>query len=89
MQMISARDRDCFVRLNVDIRSDLQWWHKFMEQWNDIGLLLSPDREVVILPQATGAVGRSIAPTAAGFSGSGTMSQDNGILFKKNCYPSC
>ena len=57
-----------------------------MEQWNDIGLLLSPDREVVILPQATGAVGRSVAHT--GFSGSGTVSQDNGILLKKNCYPS-
>ena len=49
-----------FIRLNAEIRSDLQWWHKFMEQWNRIGLLPNLKMELITLETvhlATGDVG--------------------------------
>ena len=30
---MSVWDRDRFIRLNADIRSDLLWWHNFIETW--------------------------------------------------------
>ena len=47
--MTSVQEWDHFIRLNIEICSDLQWWHKFMEQWNRIGLLPNPKRELITL----------------------------------------
>ena len=45
--MTTVKDRDRFVRLNAEIRSDLCWWSEFMTNWNEIGIIRSPDQEVV------------------------------------------
>ena len=45
--MTTVKDRDRFVRLNAEIRSDLCWWSEFMTNWNGIGIIRSPDQEVV------------------------------------------
>ena len=47
--MTSVRDRDRFIRLNADIRSDLLWWHTFIETWNGVGILQDPTQEVIII----------------------------------------
>ena len=31
--MASVQDRNRFVRLNAEMRSDLCWWHKFLSKW--------------------------------------------------------
>ena len=46
--MTSVWDRDRFIRLNADIRSDLLWWHTFIETWNGVGILQDPTQEVII-----------------------------------------
>ena len=47
--MTTVKDRDRFVRLNAEIRSDLYWWSEFMVGWNGVGMIASPDQEVVVL----------------------------------------
>ena len=42
--MSSVKERDHFVRLGADVRSDLMWWQHFLESWNGIGIL--PNREM-------------------------------------------
>lgn len=37
--MSAAKKRDHFVRLGCDVRSDLTWWHKFLDAWNGVGIL--------------------------------------------------
>ena len=41
--MSSVKGRDHFVRLGVDVRSDLMWWQLFLETWNGIGILLNSE----------------------------------------------
>ena len=31
-----------FVRLNAMFRSDLMWWHLFLDSWNGIGMMDNP-----------------------------------------------
>ena len=45
----TAKDRDRFMRLNAEIRSDLYWRSEFMIGWNGVGMIASPDQEVVVL----------------------------------------
>ena len=47
--MTTVKDRDRFVPLNAEIRSDLYWWSEFMVGWNGVGMIASPDQEVVVL----------------------------------------
>ena len=35
----TVRELDYFVRLDTGFRSDLLWWHTFMEHWNGLSLL--------------------------------------------------
>ena len=42
-EIAKVRNRNCHVQFNQEIVSDLLWWHKFLEQWNGIGML--PDME--------------------------------------------
>ena len=37
-----------FTRLNKEFKSDLAWWHAFVQQWNGFSVLLPPN-----LPQTT------------------------------------
>ena len=37
--MSMAKRRDHFVRLGSDVRSDLTWWHNFLDTWNGVGIL--------------------------------------------------
>lgn len=47
--MTSVQDRDRFVRLNAEIRSDLCWWHEFLETWNGVGILQNDEMDTVSL----------------------------------------
>ena len=51
---------DHFIRLNEEARSDLEWWHRFAEAWNDISMLSSLNKQhpiVVITSDASGTWG--------------------------------
>jgi hypothetical protein len=37
----SRRDLDHWIRLNQEFKSDLYWWHTYLEQWNGVSLLAS------------------------------------------------
>ena len=39
---LSVKSRGCFVRLNTDFRSDVQWWCLFLEGWSEIDILPNP-----------------------------------------------
>ena len=47
--MTTVKDRDRFVRLNAEIRSDLYWWSEFMVSWNGVGMITNPDQAGVDL----------------------------------------
>ena len=33
----------------AEIRSDLLWWHRFLDKWNGVGILPTPNMEVIHL----------------------------------------
>ena len=37
--MESAKHPDHWVRLNAGFRSDLLWWHLFLDTWNGVSIL--------------------------------------------------
>ena len=47
--MTAVKDRDRFVRLNAEIRSDLYWWSEFVANWNGVGIIMNPDQVLVNL----------------------------------------
>ena len=53
--MTTAKRRDHFVWLGTDVRSDLTWWHKFLDTWNGVGIL--PTTETPRLSLHTDASG--------------------------------
>ena len=56
LPMASVKKRDRFIRLNTDFRSDVQWWCNFMEGWNGVGILASPETErVELVSDASGS----------------------------------
>ena len=56
--MASVKNRDRFIRLNTDFHSDVQWWCHFMERWNGVGILPSPETErVELVSDASGSWG--------------------------------
>lgn len=51
---------DYHIRLNAGVRSDLAWWHEFLEQWNGVSLLTSLGEDipsVVLTSDASGSWG--------------------------------
>jgi len=47
-----------YVRMNVDVRSDLFWWDKFLVEWNGVGVIPSDDIPIAKLhSDASGAWG--------------------------------
>ena len=54
--MSSVKGRDHFVRLGVDVRSDLMWWQLFLETWNGIGIL--PNSKIGHIDLFTDASGK-------------------------------
>ena len=37
--LTGVKHRDHYVRLGAEIRSDLLWWHRFLDKWNGVGIL--------------------------------------------------
>ena len=87
--MTAVKDRDRFVRLNAEIRSDLYWWSEFVANWNGIGIIMNPDQALVKsqMCQAVGAVGQHGEHT--GSNGNGTPQHNNGIYPPRSCYQYC
>ena len=54
--MLAAKRRDHFVRLGLDVKSDLTWWNEFLESWNGVGIL--PTAETPRLTLYTDASGK-------------------------------
>ena len=46
----SVNQLDHFVRLNVDARSDIEWWYQFVEAWNGVSMMATVNR---LHPHAT------------------------------------
>ncbi len=53
--MASVKNRDWFIRLNAEFRSNLQWWNRFLEGWNGVGII--PDPAVGVLEIESDASG--------------------------------
>lgn len=53
--MTTVKDRDHFVRLNAEIRSDLYWWSEFMIWWNRVGIIANPQVIVNLESDALGS----------------------------------
>ncbi len=56
----SARKGQRFIRLNASFKSDLAWWHFFMEQWNGVAMLRDPEGQAPgqhIFSDASGSFG--------------------------------
>jgi len=45
--LTGVRQHDHYVRLGAEIRSDLAWWHRFLDKWNGVGILPTPGMESV------------------------------------------
>jgi len=72
--MAKVRNRNRHVQLNQETISDLLWWHKFLEQWNGIGML--PDmenRSVKLHSDASWRWGCAAVFKDQWFSGSGAV----------------
>ena len=54
--LTGVKKRDHYVRLGAEICSDLLWWHRFLYEWNGVGILPSLELETVhILSDASGS----------------------------------
>ena len=54
------RSASSFLRLNVEARSDIWWWHCFISQWNGLSMMQSTRRnnpEVILTSDASGSWG--------------------------------
>ena len=59
--LTGVRQRDHYVRLGAEIRSDLAWWHRFLDKWNGVGILPTPGMESVhIHSDASGSWGCAV-----------------------------
>ena len=60
--MTTVKDRDQFVRLNMEIRSELYWWSELVASCNGIGIILNPHQAVVdLVSNASGCWGCGVA----------------------------
>ena len=51
-----AQELDYFTRLNKEFKSDLYWWHLFLDKWNGISFL-QPQKMIPMLTIQTDASG--------------------------------
>ena len=47
--MAPIKKKSHYVRMNMEVRSDLVWWDQFLVGWNGIGILPDPDLQTVTL----------------------------------------
>ena len=55
-----VRRKQQYLRLNTGFRSDLQWWHQFLEGWNGVAMLANTPRggsDIDLYTDASGAFG--------------------------------
>ena len=55
-----AKRLEHFIKLNEEARSDLEWWHCFVEDWNRVSMLSSLNKQrpvAVITADASGTWG--------------------------------
>ena len=45
----STNDPDYFIRLNVEARSDIEWWYQFIRQWNGRSMIPLPKLQPFVL----------------------------------------
>ena len=58
--LIGVGRRQQFVHLNSGFRSDLQWWHQFLEAWNGVAMLGNTpenDFDINLYTNASGSFG--------------------------------
>ena len=47
--MAPIKKKSHYVRMNVDVRSDLVWWDQFLVEWNGVGVIPNQDIPVATL----------------------------------------
>ncbi len=69
--LCSFRNRNHPIRLNLEIRRDLQWWLSFFQDWNGMSFFLSPSvsplPDLVVSSDASGTWGSGLSGAASGF----------------------
>jgi len=45
----STKEPDYFIHLNVEARSDIEWWYQFIRQWNGQSMIPLPRLQPFIL----------------------------------------
>ena len=54
------RPGNCFLRLNLAARSDILWWHTFIDGWNGLSMMQSSklqDPDIILTSDASGSWG--------------------------------
>ena len=88
--MSSVKGRDHFVRLGVDVRSDLMWWQLFLETWNGIGIL--PNSEMGHIDLFTDVSGKWDVQEygiQCGSNGNGVKRPESGTLVQRSSFQWC
>ena len=68
-----ATDLNHFVRLNIEARSDIEWWFRFAESWNGVSIMYQVDHQ---------RCSANISSDASWSWGCGAFSGDKWFLFK-------
>ena len=73
-----VKEMDFYTRLNKDFKSDLCWWHIFVDTWNGLSLFCCVSRplipDIYIQTDASGFLGCGSFSWESGCNGSGPMS---------------
>ena len=81
------RSASSFLRLNVEARSDIWWWHWFISQWNGLSIMQSTRRnnpEVILTSDASGSWDAAHTRTQHGSNTSGPRQPRHTILRQKS-----
>ena len=76
-----------FLRLNLAARSDILWWHTFMEDWNGLSMMQSRrrlDPDAILTSDASGSWGCGGTSIHIGCNTLGHPRQENTISQQKN-----
>ena len=87
--MSSVKGRDHFVRLGVDVRSDLMWWQLFLETWNGIGIL--PNSKMGHIDLFTRLANGDVQEYGmqCGSIGNGVKRPESGTLLQRSSFQWC
>ena len=47
--MAPIKKKSHYVRMNMDVRSNLVWWDQFLVEWNGVGVIPNQDIPVATL----------------------------------------